>query len=619
MRSSIATVSLGGSLKEKLQAVAAAGFEGVEIFETDVLAHDGTPADIGQMVRDLGLEIVAFQPFRDFEGMPEPRRTKGFERARRKFELMVELGAQNVLVCSNVSPHALGGIDRAADDLRELGEIATGFGINVGFEALCWGVHIHDYRDAWEVVRRADHPHVGIILDSFHTLAPDYPVKAIRSIPADRITFVQIADAPRIDMDLLQLSRHFRCFPGQGDLDIAGFMAAVEATGYDGWLSHEIFNDRFRMASPGQIARDGERSLIAMTGRSRDATPLPSAPPAEGVAFLEFAVSEREAPELANFFRALGFARTGRHRSKDVERWSQGEVNLVINTETDGFAHSHYITHGPSVAAIGLWVGDASRQMDRAEALLAHTFRQPVGPGELEIPAIRGVGGSLLYFLDHGKTLGRVWEVEFEPLEDQAPDVGLNRIDHIAQSVFFEELPGWRLFYRSILGLEKTPQVDVVDPAGLVESEVLHSPGRSLQIALNASQALQTQSRRFLSEYFGAGVQHVAFATDDIFTAVEAMRAAGLDLLPIPENYYDDLEARFDLDEALAARLRQLSILYDEDERGRYFQVYTRVFADRFFFEVVSREGYLGYGAPNAPIRLAAQSRLSRNAAVPRR
>ncbi|MDT8343364.1 MAG: TIM barrel protein [Thermohalobaculum sp.] len=619
MRSSIATVSLGGTLREKLEAAAAAGFEGVEIFEADILAHDGSPSDVGRMVRDLGLEIVAFQPFRDFEGMPEPRRARGFERARRKFALMNELGAPRVLVCSNVSPHALGGIDRAAADLRELGEIAEGFGVEVGFEALAWGVHIRDYRDAWEVVRRADHGSVGIILDSYHTLAPGYPLDPMRSIPADRISFVQVADAPKIDMDLLQLSRHFRCFPGQGDLDIAGFMAALADTGYDGWLSHEIFNDRFRMASPRQIARDGERSIIAMTGRTRGGRALPPAPKAEGVAFIEFAVSEAEAEDLARLFAALGFRHAGQHRAKDVAWWRQGDINLVINTETDGFAHSHYITHGPSVAAIGLWVEDAAAQMDRAEALLAQSFRQPVGPGELEIPAIRGVGGALIYFLDRKGPLGRVWEVEFEPVDGEGEDAGLARIDHIAQSVFFEEMPGWRLFYRAIMGLSKTPQVDVVDPAGLVESEVLLTPDRAVQIALNASQARQTQSSRFINEFFGAGVQHIAFATGDIFEAARRMRAAGLEPLPIPENYYDDLEARFDLAPELSAKLRALDILYDEDEQGAYYQVYTRVFADRFFFEVVCREGYRGFGAPNAPIRLAAQARLSRHPAVPRR
>jgi 4-hydroxyphenylpyruvate dioxygenase len=209
--------------------------------------------------------------------------------------------------------------------------------------------------------------------------------------------------------------------------------------------------------------------------------------------------------------------------------------------------------------------------------------------------------------------------VEFEPVASgEASGAGLLRVDHIAQTVPFEELPSWRLFYGAVLGFDRTPQVDVADPAGLVESQVLFSPGRAVQVVLNAAQGRQTQSGRFIDEYFGAGVQHVAFTTADIFATVERMRTAGLELLPIPANYHDDLEARFGLDPALSGRLRALGIMYDEDEDGRYFQVYTRVVAERFFFEIVQREGYTGFGAPNAPIRLAAQARLSRHPAVPR-
>jgi 4-hydroxyphenylpyruvate dioxygenase len=133
MRFATATVSLGGTLPEKLAAIAAAGFEGVEIFEAGVLAHEGSPTEIARMVEDAGLAIVAFQPFRDFEGMPEPQRARAFERARHKFALMNELGADCILVCSNVSPLALGSIDRAAADLAELGEIASAFGVGVGW------------------------------------------------------------------------------------------------------------------------------------------------------------------------------------------------------------------------------------------------------------------------------------------------------------------------------------------------------------------------------------------------------------------------------------------------------------------------------------------------------
>ena len=616
MKFSIATVSLGGALPEKLAAIAGAGFEGVEIFEADVLAHEGSPAEIGRMVRDQGLEIVAFQPFRDFEGMPEPQRSRGFERARRKFALMNELGTSRILVCSNVSPAALGGVDRAAADLRELGEIGEGFGIDVGFEALAWGRHVSDYQDAWEIVRRTGHARVGLILDSWHVLARGLPCEPIRAIPADRMTFVQLADAPSMDMDLLQWSRHFRNFPGQGDMPVDPFMAAVLATGYDGWLSLEIFNDRFRMASPRRIAEDGERSLIWLRDRARPGAMPPRARP-EAVEWIEFAVSEDDAEDLALLFRGLGFRLTGRHRSKAVTRWSQGAINLVINTDPEGLAHSHQIVHGPSVVAIGLRVGDAAAALARAEALRMSAFRQPVGPGELDIPAIRGLGGSLIYFTDTRSDLARVWEIEFEPVEEAAPGP-LARIDHVAQSMNPDEMLSWRLYYLSLFDFETTPQVDVVDPNGIVESMALQDAGRTLRICLNASASGQTLSSRFLNEFFGAGVQHIAFATDDIFAAAQAIEAAGLELLPIPENYYDDLEARLGLEPALVDRLKAHGILYDEDERGRYFQLYTRAFQDRFFFEVVERDGYAGFGAPNAPIRLAAQARLARGPALPR-
>jgi 4-hydroxyphenylpyruvate dioxygenase len=383
MRSSIATVSMGGLLGDKLRAIAAAGFEGVELFETDVVASEQRPEEIAAMARDLGLHVAALQPLRDFEGMPDRLHGRTMDRAARRVELAVRLGTDRLLVCSNVHRAAEGGIDRAAEDFREIGEIAAAAGITVGFEALAWGRHVRDWRDAWEIVRRADHPAVGLVLDAFHILAPDYPVEPIRAVPADRIAFVQVSDAPRIGMAVMLLSRHHRCFPGQGEMDLAAFMAALRATGYDGWLSHEVFSDRFRMGSPRQIAADGERSLIALLGRGRGGSPLPRISAAEGVAFVEFVVGEAEAAELAALFLAMGFAHAGRHRSKRVDRYLQGGVNLVINTEPDGFAHSHYLTHGPSVAALGLWVESAGRAMDRAEALLATAHRQPVGPGEI--------------------------------------------------------------------------------------------------------------------------------------------------------------------------------------------------------------------------------------------
>ena len=618
---SIATVSLSGALDEKLRAIAAAGFDAVEIFENDLLSFGGSPREVKELCRELNLAICAYQPFRDFEGMPEPQRGRNFARAERKFDLMQELGTDLLLICSNVSPAALGGIDRAADDFRQLGERAAKRGLRVGFEALAWGRHVNDYRDAWEIVRRADHKAIGVILDSFHALAPKFPTSAIRAIPADKIFLVQLADAPKIDLDVLSWSRHFRCFPGQGDLPVSDFMVSVAATGYAGPLSLEIFNDQFRAGSAARTATDGMRSLILLQDQLAAKFPAVAgvglAPRAKsrGVGFLEFAVNEGKAGALAEMFGQLGFRKTGQHRSKAVERWSQGQIELVINCDPEGFAHSHYITHGPGVCAIALDVDGAANAMSRAQALKARAFYQPVGPGELEIPAIHGVGGSLLYFLDMA---GKNWDTDFAATGAAADSGHLAGVDHISQSMPYDEMLSWLLFYCGIFDLYRLPQQEIADPRGLVQSQAIMNTEKSVRFVLNGSAAPRTLSSRFISEFFGSGVQHIAFSCADIFAAVAEMRARGASFLDIPDNYYDDIEAKYDLDPKTMAALRENRILYDREGDGEFFQVYTHIFDERFFFEIVERRDYQGFGAANAAIRLAAQAREVRPLTIPR-
>ncbi len=630
MKTAIATVCLSGLLHEKLEAIAAAGFKGVELFENDLLSFNGSPADVRRMVEGLGLETITFQPFRDFEGMPADRRERVFQRAERKFDMMAELGCDLLMICSNVSPDSLGGIDRAAADLRELGERAAKRGLRVAFEALAWGRHINDYRDSWEAVRRADHASVGLVLDTFHILARKTDLSAIGSIPRDRIFLVQVADAPVLDMDYLNWSRHYRNFPGQGELPLADFMAALQATAYDGLLSLEIFNDQFRAGSVRSVAVDGHRSLVFLLDQARAQfgpqpnlpAPLPARSRCLGTKFIEFAIDETTAPRFEALLAGLGFARTGRHISKAVTRWTQGEINIVTNLEKEGFAHSYNITHGTSVCAIGLEVEDAAATLDRAQKLLDTPFRQAVGPGELNIPAVRGLGGSLIYFTDRKSDLARVWDIEFAQIggTPASTAAGLAVVDHISQSMHYEEMLSWLLFYCSLLQLTKTPAQDVLDPGGIVRSQVVQSADGSLRIPLNASQSNRTLSSRFLSEAFGSGVQHIAFASNDIFETVAIVEANGVKLLPIPENYYDDLEAKTDLTPAEIDRLKSHNILYERDGLAEYFQAYTHTFDDRFFFEIVERRGgYMGFGASNAQIRLTAQARSGRHAAIPRK
>lgn len=628
MKTAIATVSISGNLVEKLEAIAAAGFDGIEIFEQDFIAHDGSPREVGEMVRALGLEIVLFQPFRDFEGLPDPLRAKAFDRAERKFDLMQELGTDLVLVCSSCHPQALGGIDRTAADFHELGTRAARRGLRVGYEALAWGRHVNDHRDAWEIVRRADHANVGLILDSFHTLARGIDPDTIRRIPGDRIFFVQLADAPRIDMDLLYWSRHFRNMPGEGDLDVAGFMAAVMATGYAGPVSLEIFNDQFRGGLPRGIARDGHRSLIALMDDVRRiepvnaarSAPLPPRSQVTGVEFVEFATHGAEAEVLEALLETLGFRQSGTHIAKALTLWTQGDIRVVVNRETTGFASSAYAMHGTTVCDIGIAVKDADGTVDRAARLGAETFHQPTGPGELDIPAIRGLSGSVIHFIDEASGLSDVWSVEFTATGAAGPDAGLRRIDHLAQTMSYDEMLSWSLFYTTLFEMGKSAMVDVVDPDGLVRSQALAAEGGAFRITLNGAETHRTMAGNFLADSFGASVQHIALATDDIFATSAALEARGFMPLPMSGNYYADLAARFDLDPEMLARLREGNILYDEDDHGAFFQLYSRPYAGGMFFEIVERRGgYAGYGAPNAPFRIAAQKRLMRHKGIPKR
>lgn len=622
MKTSIATVCLSGDLREKLAAIAAAGFDGVEIFETDFLTFNGGPRDVGRMIRDHGLDITLFQPFRDFEGLPEPQRSRAFERAERKFDLMAELGTDLMLICSNVSPQSLGGIDRAAADLRELGDRAARRGLRVGFEALAWGRHVSDHRDAWEIVRRADHAAIGLILDSFHTLARKIDAESIRAIPGDRIFIVQVADAPLIDMDLLYCSRHFRCMPGQGDLPVTDFMRAVTATGYAGPISLEVFNDQFRGGSPRSVAIDGKRSLVALMDDIRRSGPEPAATtdhlPAfperiavEGVEFVEFSADEHEAAALARQLRAMGFAERGRHRNREVSLFRQGGINIVVNTEKEGLAHSSWVVHGTSAYAIGLRVADAAATVERARALGAEPFSERRGPGEIHVPAIRGIGGGVIYLIDTKSDLAKVWDIEFATTrDDTTPEAGLKRIDHVAQTMNYEEMLSWVLFYTSIFRARKLPMVDVVDPGGLVRSQVIENDAGSFRLTLNGAENRKSLAGHFLAESFGSSIQHIALATDDIFATAQAMRDGGFHPLDISDNYYDDLEARLGLAPGLLERLRRFRILYDVDDDGEYFQFYGQLHGDGFFFEIIERRGnYRGYGGPNAPFRIAAQQR----------
>ncbi|MEV6030834.1 TIM barrel protein [Nonomuraea sp. NPDC052116] len=574
MRKSIATVSVSGTLTEKLDAIAAAGFDGVEIFENDLLVCPLPPEEIRARAADLGLSIDLYQPFRDFEAVPADLLARNLRRAEHKFRTMERLGADLLLVCSNVSPEAIGDDELAASQLRLLAERAAEHGIRIAYEALAWGRHVNEYLHAWRLVRMADHPNLGTCLDSFHILSRGSDPIGIEAIPGEKIFFLQLADAPLLAMDVLQWSRHYRCFPGQGNFDVAGLVRHVLDAGYAGPLSLEVFNDHFRQAGTARTARDGMRSLIALEdtlyGAAHPAVPT-------GFAFAELADPEA----LGGVLSALGFQRTGTHPTKPVELWEQGGARLLLNAAGGEAA----------LVAIGLDSPDPGTAVKHAESLLSPVLPRERAPREARLDAVAAPDGTEIFFCD------TAWLDDFDPARPLSGPVAgeITRIDHVAltQPVhYFDEA---ELFYRTVLGLRPQESLELADPYGLLRSKAMSAAEGAVRMVINLTQV----GARDLPW------QHVALACDDVVAVARRLRAEHPELLlPIPANYYDDLEARHD---NVDPELRELGVLYDRDAHGEFLHLYT-VTVGRVFFELVQRTGgYQGYGAGNAPIRLSVQ------------
>ncbi|MFG2126478.1 bifunctional sugar phosphate isomerase/epimerase/4-hydroxyphenylpyruvate dioxygenase family protein [Streptomyces sp. NPDC048751] len=602
MRTSIATVSLSGSLTEKLTAAARAGFDGVEIFENDLLASPLTPEEIRVRCADLGLGIDLYQPMRDIEAVPADEFARNLRRARHKFDLMGKLGADTVLVCSSVHPRAVDDDALAAEQLCRLADLAQEFGIRVAYEALAWGRHVSTYDHAWRIVDTADHPALGTCLDSFHILSRTSDPKdlaGIEDIPGEKIFFLQLADAPLLAMDVLQWSRHHRCFPGQGGFDVAGLVRHVLRTGYDGPLSLEVFNDVFRQAEAGPTAVDARRSLLVLgeeigggVGEGKAglaALPAPTVP--TGVAFAELVTPD--AAPVSAVLAALGFTRTARHRGKPVDLWEQGEARVLVNTGPAGGRD------GTCLAAIGLESPDPSAAARRAEALLAPVLPRRRAPEDAPLDAVAAPDGTELFLCATDRPGLPNWRADFEDVT-RAPgaDGGVVRIDHLSLTQPWHHYDEAVLFHRGVLGLDAQESVDVADPYGLLRSRAVTTADGSVRIPLTVGAAPGDDA---------AHARHIALATDDVVAAARRFTASGGRLLPIPANYYDDLAARFGFAEGELETYRELGILYDRDAHGVFRHCYTHT-VGRVFFELVQRDGgYQGYGAANAQVRLAAQ------------
>jgi 4-hydroxyphenylpyruvate dioxygenase len=607
MRRSIATVSLSGTLNEKLTAVANAGFDGVEIFDQDLLCSLWTPRRIKERCDELGLKIEMLQPFRDLEGMTEAQHARTMRRFEGKLDIMAELGTDLVLVCASCQPDAIDDDHLSAQQLRRAAELAHERGMRIAFEALAWSTHVWDYRRAWKIVRMADHPALGTCQDTFHVLSRRLDPWAIRDIPGEKIFFVQLSDAPEMAMDILQWSRHHRVWPGQGSWDVVGFLENCLVAGYTGPLSLEIFNTVFRRADAERNARDALRSLLYVEDAvaHRGSMPpgsLDSAPPAPrvtGLEFVELGVLEQQ-PSISVTLTALGFRHTRNNRDKPIELWEQGNAKILLNTSAVGRGGQR----GPHIAALSVGTPDPAGAFERGAYLHATVSAPGRGPAEAANAAIEAPDGTAVFFSRLAEHPER-WGLHYDPVSGASgghDDLDL-RVDHVSLAQPFDNFEEAALFFKSALGLQTHEDIEIPATYGLFRSRAVSNDDRSVRVITTVALldddagVTEDESRK----------NSLAFEVPDIFDACERVWARGGELLRVGHNYYVDLASRTDFDAATLERMERLGILYDEIGSGKLLQAFTPMIGNRLFFELCQRiDGYDSYGTANAPVRISA-------------
>ena len=335
----------------------------------------------------------------------------------------------------------------------------------------------------------------------------------------------------------------------------------------------------------------------------------------DGFEFIEYAAPDPVA--LGKLFETMGFLAVAKHRHKKVTLYRQGGVNFIINAEPDSFAQRFARLHGPSICAIAFRVRDAAQAYRRALELGAWGFDSQSGPMELNIPAIKGIGDSLLYFVDRwrGKNSAapggigdiNIYDVDFEPIADAQPNptgCGLTYIDHLTHNVHRGRMKEWAEFYERLFNFREVRYFDIEGQLTGLKSKAMTSPCGKIRIPINESSDDKSQIVEYLDEYRGEGIQHVALATGDIYATVRAMKQNGVAFQDTIDTYYDLIDARLPNHGEQLAELKLLRILIDGATHlgapnELLLQIFTQTVIGPIFFEIIQRKGDEGFGEGN--------------------
>jgi 4-hydroxyphenylpyruvate dioxygenase len=329
----------------------------------------------------------------------------------------------------------------------------------------------------------------------------------------------------------------------------------------------------------------------------------------DGFEFVEYTAPNPEL--LGALFDQMGFAAVARHRSKDVILYRQGRVNFIVNREADSFAQSFARVHGPSVCAFAMRVKNAAKAYQRALDLGAKPHHGPVGPMELNIPAIQGIGGSLIYLIDRypGNNGGlSIYDVDFVPIagaEQHPRGAGLAEVDHLTHNVYAGRMGVWAQFYEKLFNFREIRYFDIQGKKTGLTSRALASPCGKIRIPINEPSDAGSQIQEYLDAYHGEGIQHIALSAEDIYATVEALRGREVRFLDTPDAYYERVNARVPNHGEDLERLKRDRILIDgegvdkDHHEDKLLQIFTETVIGPIFFEIIQRKGNQGFGEGN--------------------
>jgi len=323
----------------------------------------------------------------------------------------------------------------------------------------------------------------------------------------------------------------------------------------------------------------------------------------DGFEFVEYTAPDTKA--LGRLFNSLGFSVVARHRSKDVTLYRQGDINFIVNGEPDSFAQAFARVHGPSACAMAFRVKDAAAAFKRAVALGAQPFQGKVGPMELNIPAIQGIGGSLIYLVDRYGSKQSIYDIDFRPLPgavERPKGASLAYIDHLTHNVHRGRMDEWARFYERLFGFREMRYFDIEGKVTGLKSRAMVSPCGKIRIPINESSDDKSQIEEFLHAYRGEGIQHIALGSTDIYRTVGAIRANKVRFLDTPDTYYELVDRRLPGHGEDVRRLRKNRILIDgQTKRGKQqlLQIFTENQIGPIFFEIIQRKGDEGFGEGN--------------------